>query len=158
MHHRLTALIAAIWLTAACSSPTPALSLSNASVDPTHWCPGGANNAAYDLHAIIHARNDTAKVVTIQSASAQMTLASVNGSWLEPVGDRYDAGSVNVSPISVAAHSSATLNVIIPSACTSGAYGSTTSSSGSYQVKMRLLTSAGDISIAATNTHEILAA
>jgi len=143
---------------AACSSSSPTFSLSGATVDPTYRCPGGASNAPYDVHATIKARNDTSKAVTIQSATAEMVLAAIKGKWLEPVGDRYDAGSVAVSPTRVAAGSSATLTLTIPSACTSGPHGSTTSSSGSYQVKLHLVTSAGAFSIDASNRHEILAA
>ena len=77
---------------AACSSGQPStFVLTSASVDPTYWCPGGANNAAYDLHATIDVRNGTSKVVTIDSATAEMRLVSVKGNWLEKVGDRYTA-------------------------------------------------------------------
>ena len=144
---------------AACSSGQPStFALTGASVDPSYSCPGGANNAPYDLHATIDVRNGTGKTVTIDSATAQMRLVSVNGSWLEKVGDRYDAGSVTYSPTSVGAGSSATLKVTIPSACTSGKYGASVSSYGDYQVTVHLTTSAGAFAITANNHHQILAA
>jgi len=150
----LTALV----ILAGCSSPPATFSLAGATVEPAFWCPGGSNNAPYTVHATIQARNDTAKEVTIDSATAEMVLTAVTGSWLERVGDRYDAGAVEVSPRKVAPRSSATLAVTIPSACTSAVYGSSRSSSGAYRVKVHLVTSAGAFSITASNTHEILAA
>src|SRR5256885_9559273 len=106
MHPR--AALAAVLVSAAVacsSSPGPTFSLAAASVDPTYWCPGGASSAAYDLHATVDARNGTSKEVTIQSATAEMVLTSVSGAWLEKIGERYDAGTVNVTPASVAANS-----------------------------------------------------
>lgn len=152
------ALLCAACLAAACSGgQQTAFALTNASVDPTYWCPGGANNAAYDLHATIDARNGTSKSVTIDSATAQMKLVSVKGNWLEKVGDRYDADGVTYSPTSVGAGSSAMVKVTIPSACTSGPYGGGTSSSGEYEVTVHLTTTAGAFSITAKNQHQILA-
>ena len=159
MHPR--AALAAVLVSAAVacsSSPGPTFSLAAASVDPTYWCPGGASSAAYDLHATVDARNGTSKEVTIQSATAEMVLTSVSGAWLEKIGERYDAGTVNVTPASVAAKSNAKLGVTIPSACTSARYGASASSSGRYAVTVRLVTSAGTFSVAAANAHEILAA
>lgn len=143
---------------AACSSPPGTFSLTGATVDPSYWCPGGANNAPYTVHATIQARNDTSKEVSIDSATASMVLTAVNGSWLEHVGDRFDAGDIDVSPKTVAPRSSTALTVAIPSACTSARYGSATSSSGDYEVRIRLVTSAGPFSITAGNQHEIRAA
>lgn len=141
-----------------CSSPPATFSLAGATVDPAYWCPGGSNNAPYTVDATIQARNDTANEVTIDSATAEMVLTAVSGSWFERVGDRYDAGAVEVSPTTVAPRSSATLAVTIHSACTSALYGSSRSSSGDYKVRMHLVTSAGAFSITASNTHEIRAA
>ncbi len=151
-------MLTALVILAGCSSPPATFSLAGATVEPAFWCPGGSNNAPYTVHATIQARNDTAKEVTIDSATAEMVLTAVTGSWLERVGDRYDAGAVEVSPRKVAPRSSATLAVTIPSACTSAVYGSSRSSSGAYRVKVHLVTSAGAFSITASNTHEILAA
>ena len=127
-------------------------------VDPAYWCPGGSNNAPYTVHGTIQARNGTANEVTIDSATAEMVLTSVSGSWLERVGDRYLAEGVVVSPSTVAPRSSATLAVTIPSACTSAVYGASRSSSGAYEVKVHLVTTAGAFSIVASNMHEIRAA
>jgi len=92
------------------------------------------------------------------SVTAEMTLTAVKGSWLEKVGDRYDAGTVKFDPSSIAAGSKATIKVTIPSACTSGSYGSSLSSSGQYSVNLRVTTTAGVHTIAAKNQHQILAA
>jgi hypothetical protein len=145
-------------LVGACSQPQPRFSIAGATVDATHWCPGGAANAAYDLHARIDARNDTSRPVTIESASATMVLAAVTGPWLEQIGEAYDAGSVKVTPTTVAATSRRTLDAVIPSACTSGSYGSGPSISGDYTVKVTLETSAGRFVVTASNRHEIRAA
>ncbi|SRR6266568_6398097 len=154
----LATLIAAGCLAACSSGGTPTFALTAASVDPTYWCPGGANNAPYDVHATIAARNGTGKPVTIRSVTALMTLASIHGSWLERVGDQYDAGSVSFSPATVASGSSAKLKLTIPSACTSGKYAGQGSSSADYSVTMHVVTSAGKFSITAANKHQILAA
>src|SRR5437879_12798808 len=95
------------------------------------------------MHATIRAHNGTSGVVTIKSITAEMTLASVTGSWLEKVGDHYDAGGVKFDPSSVTAGSSATVRVTIPSSCTSGSYGSSQSSSGTYRVTLPVTTSPG---------------
>jgi hypothetical protein len=152
-------LLAVACLMAACSAGQPStFSLTGASVDPAYWCPGGASNAPYDLHATIDVHNGTNKAVSIQSVTAEMKLTAVNGTWLEKVGDRYDAGSATYAPSIVAAGSSAALKVTIPSACTSGKYGASVSSYGNYEVTMHLTTSSGVFSIAAQNQHQILAA
>ncbi len=143
---------------AACSSAPTTFSLTEASVDPTYWCPGGANNASYDVHGAIAARNGTSSAVTIESIHAELVLASVTGPWLEKVGDRYDAGSVTFSPAAVAPRSNATVKVTIPSACTSGKYTAAAFSSADYRVTIYVLTSAGAFSITAANRHEIHAA
>ena len=142
----------------ACSTEQPTFSLESATVDDVYWCPGGARDARYDMHATVEAHNGTGKEVTVQSASAELVLTSVTGTWLESVGDRYDAGAVTVRPATVAARSNARLDVTIPSACTSGRWGPRTGSSGSYKVTVKFVTSAGEFAIAATNEHKILAA
>src|SRR5438270_14093824 len=116
MRGLLAALMVMTALASACSSGTPStFALTRASVDPTYWCPGGAKDAHYDLHATIAAHNGTGKPVSIQSLTAVMTLSSVRGNWLERVGYRYDAGSVTFAPATVASRSSATVTVTIPS-------------------------------------------
>jgi hypothetical protein len=150
---------AAACILTACSSSQPSnFAVTSASVDPSYWCPGGANNAKYDLHATVNVRNETGHDVSIESVTAVMTLAAVQGSWLEKVGDRYDAGSATFSPSTVGAGSSAALKAVIPSACTSDKYGAATSSYGDYSVKIRIVTSAGPFSITAQNQHQIRAA
>jgi hypothetical protein len=154
----LHAVLAAVALAIGCSSQSPAFSVGGARVDAVHQCPAGSVDARYDVHATIQAHNPTSKDVTIDSATADLVLSAVKGRWLEPLGNRYDAGVVAVSPAKVRANSSATLDVTIPSSCTSGPSGSTPSSSGSYTVTVHLTTSAGRFSIAAGNRHEIVAA
>ena len=157
MRHLGTAALALL-LAAACSSSRPAtFAVDFASVDPTYYCPGGASNAAYDLHATIKVHNGTNKAVTVDGVTAQLTVASVKGSWLEKVGDRYDAQGVKVTPVSVPAGGTSSLTLTIASACTSGKYGTGTSSSAQYSVTMRLSTSAGDFAVTAANQHEIVA-
>lgn len=146
-------------LTAACSSSQPqTFSVTGASVDPTYFCPGGSNNARYDLHATVGVRNGTSKAVTIASISAAMTLVAVQGAWLEKVGDRYDAGDAMFTPHSVAAGSTAKIDVTITSSCTSNKYESGGSSRGDYAVAINLVTSAGSFSVTAQNHHVIAAA
>jgi hypothetical protein len=148
----------ALVVAAACSSSRPAtFALDGASVDPTYYCPGGANNAAYDLHATVKAHNGTSKTVTIGAVTAQMTVASIKGPWLEKVGERYNADGVKFAPATVAAGRDSSVKLTIPSACTSGKDGTGTSSSAVYSVTVRLATSAGAFSITAANQHEIIA-
>src|SRR5215831_14858163 len=149
----------AILVVAGCSSsPSATFTLTDSSVDSTYWCPGGAANASYQIRATVHVHNGTTNAVTVESASAELVLKSVQGTWLEKVGDRYEAGNVDVTPNTIGAMSSQTLMALIPSACTSPAYGSSPSSSGSYEVRIALVTSAGRFAITARNRHEILAA
>jgi hypothetical protein len=158
MRNLIVPLVAAACLTAACSSTSPTFTLNGAAVDPTYFCPGGANDAAYDLHATISAHNGTSKAVTIESVTAQMTLTTVKGDWLEKAGSHYDAGSAHFTPLAVAPGSTTTLKVTIPSACTSNKYGGSSSSYGDYQVSMKVTTSAGAFTVTAANLHEIIAA
>ncbi len=148
----------ALLTAAACSSSSPAFTVTGASVDPSYFCPGGANNASYDLHGTVNVHNGTSKAVTINDITADMTLASVTGDWLEKVGDHFDAGSAKFSPAEVPAGGDAAVKVTITSACTSGKYGTGVSSSGDYRVNLRLATSAGNFTVTASNQHEIIAA
>lgn len=139
-----------------CSSgQTATFQVRGAAVDPTYWCPGGANNAKYDVHATVDVHNGTAGAVTIQSVTAEMKLVAVQGLWLEKVGDVYDAGATSFSPSSVAAGASAQVKVTIASACTSDRYESGGSSRGDYSVTLHLVTSAGPFSVTTQNQHEI---
>jgi hypothetical protein len=149
---------AVVWLAAACASNPTTFDLTSASVDPQYSCPEGAKDAPYDLHATIAAHNGTSSTVSIKSIATEMTLTAVKGSWLEKVGDRYEAESVKFEPSSIAAGSSATIKITIPSSCTSGTHGSNPSGSGEYRVTLRVTTSAGVHAISASNQHQILAA
>jgi hypothetical protein len=157
MRNVLVAALALV-LVAACSTSKPAtFTLNSASVDTTYYCPGGANNAGYDLHATVNVHNGTSKAVTIDAVTAQMTVASIKGSWLEKVGERYSADGVKFAPDTVAAGEDSSVKLTIPSACTSGKYGTGTSSSADYSVTVHLTTSAGTFTITAANQHEIVA-
>ena len=139
-----------------CSFGSPStFTVSNASVDPSYTCPAGANNAHYDVRATIDARNGTSKVVTISTVDATMTLAAVKGSWLQKVGDKYDAGNVTFAPGSVGAGANATLVVTIPSACT-GKSANTPAASGDYTVTFTVNTSAGTFKLDSKGKHRIL--
>jgi hypothetical protein len=150
---------AALCLCAACSTGQPStFALTAATTDATYWCPGGASNKPYDLHATVAVRNGTTAAVTITSVTASLTLQAVKGSWLEKVGEAFDAGSAAFNPSTVGAGSGATLKVTIASACTSATYGSRDSSYGDYRVTMHVTTSKGAYSISASNLHRIIAA
>ena len=141
----------------ACSSGQPAtFAVTSASVDPLYSCPGGSNNAPYDLHATVDVRNGTSKAVTIDSVGAQLKLVAVQGPWLERPGDLYDAGAATFAPTGVPAGASDAVMVTIHSFCTSNSAAGT--SHGDYTVTMKLVTSAGSYSITAKNQHEIRAA
>jgi hypothetical protein len=142
-----------------CSIGAPStFALNTASVDSSYTCPTGVDNAAYDLHATIDLRNGTSKGVTIKSVAASMTLSAVKGSWLERVGDKYDASGVTFTPAAVSAGSSAALKVTIPSACTNGAASSAGTSYGDYSVALVVTASSGTYTIQSKNHHRIVAA
>lgn len=144
-----------VFLTFACSGQPSTVVLANASVDPTHWCPGNANNAPYDVHATVGVHNGTSSTVTIDTVTATMALQAVGGEWLEKTGEVYDAGAAAFAPASVRAGGDATLKVTIHSACTSPAYGTGPGSFGDYRINMRIATSAGTYSISTGNLHRI---
>lgn len=149
--------VAAVALSAACSSSPSSLTVSDAAVDATHSCPAGATDAAYTVHATADLHNPTSSTITVTSVSADMTLEAVKGTWQEKVGSTYDAGRVTFTPASVPAGRSATLNVTIPSTCTNGkATGG--NAYGDYQVTLHVATSAGAIVVTPKNLHRILAA
>lgn len=152
-------LLLVVGISGGCEIGPPAVfRLTSASVDATYTCPAGAANAPYDLHATIDVRNDTSNSVTIRSVEAVMTLAAVKGSWLEPVGDKYEATAVTVLPGTIGARSSASLKVTIPSACTNGKTASAGSSYGEYSVALTVATSSGTFTIESNNRHRIVAA
>jgi hypothetical protein len=145
-------------LAAGCSNGAPgAFTLNGASVDSPYTCPSSAKDAAYNLHATIEVRNGTSSSVTIKAVSAQMTLAATKGSWLQKVGDKYDAAAMKFSPSSVGPGSSSSLQVAIPSACTSGKTAKVDSSYGDYSVELWVVASSGTYRIASQNRHRILA-
>jgi len=140
---------------AACGGDST-FSLRDASVDASYSCPTDAHNATYDVHATIASHNGTSKAVTITSVKAVMTLSAVQGTWLQNVGDRYDAGSVTFTPTSVGAGATTALQVTIPSACSHGKTPPGTNY-GEYGVSFTVATSAGTFEINSKNKHRILA-
>jgi hypothetical protein len=149
--------LAILALGACSSSQPPTFALQSASTDATYWCPGGASDAPYDLHASVGVRNGTASAVTITSMTAELTLEAVGGSWLEKVGERYEASRVAFTPTSIGPNSTATVNAVIPSTCTSAMYGTSSASYGDYRVTLHVTTSGHTYSIASRNLHRILA-
>jgi hypothetical protein len=157
-HAKVAPMLVAIGIAAACTVGTPStFTLNSASVDATYACPLGATDAPYDLKAIIDVRNGTSSAVTIKSVSAAMTLVAVKGTWLEKVGEKYQASDVGFSPQTVAEGSSASLNVILPSACTNGKPAVPDASYGDYSIAFTVVTSAGTHTIVSQNNHRIVA-
>lgn len=146
-------------LLAGCTIGAPStFTVNGASVDSAYTCPYRANNAAYDVHGTVDVRNGTSSSVTIKSVSATITLVAVHGNWLEPVGDKYDAGEATFSPTNVGAGRSAALKVMIPSACTNGNAQTMTTSYGDYSVTMTITTSTGTYRVQSANLHRIIPA
>jgi len=142
-----------------CSVGAPStFTLNSASVDESFVCPTSANDLSYTIHATIDVRNGTSSSVSIRSVAVVMTLAAVKGGWLERVGDKYDATGVTVSPVSVSAGTSISLNLSIPSTCTNGKLPSSGSSHGDYSVAFTVVTSSGIHRISSQNRHRIVAA
>jgi hypothetical protein len=96
--------------------------------------------------------------VTIKSVAASMTLAAFKGSWLERVGDKYEASGITFTPATVSAGSSNSLRVTIPSACTNGATPATGPNYGDYSVALVVTASSGTYTIQSKNHHRIVAA
>lgn len=150
--------ILALAFAAACSPGQPSFTVTSASTDSTHWCPGNSQDAAYPVHTNVHLHNGTSSQVTISAVTAVMKLEAIQGNWLEKVGDKYEAGSAEFAPTTVAANSDADLKVTFHSSCTSPAYGASGSSYGEYRITLHLQTSAGSYSISSGNRHRILTA
>ena len=142
---------------AGCTFGSSTFSVSNASVDASYTCPVGANNVYYDLRGTIDAHNGTSSAVAISKVAATMTLAAVNGTWLEKVGSRYDADNVAFRPSSIGAGADSTLSVTIPSACTGRVAGSPTASAD-YAVTFTITTSAGTFKVDSNDKHRIVTA
>jgi hypothetical protein len=155
---RLFAPAACLLLLGGCSfGSSSTFIVSNASVDQGYTCPVSARDLQYDVHGTIDVHNATSKTVTISALTATMTLGAVNGGWLQKVGDKFDAGNVTYSPTSVAAGSSATLAVAVPSACTGRAAKSPVAW-GEYMVTFTMITSAGKFKVDSKNKHRIATA
>jgi plastocyanin len=135
--------------------PSSGFTLSNANVQPNFVCPAAATTP-YGLQATVSGRNSTSSAVTIKSASAALTVAAVNGGWLQKVGYRYDAGNLQFSPDHVAAGAGTTLTVTIPSSCTNHKTGGQLSYA-EYSVALTFVTSAGTFRIESRNRHRIIA-
>ncbi len=106
---------------------------------------------------LLEVRNGTSSTVAIKSVAARMTLTATKGTWLQKVGDRYEAAAVKFTPEAVPAASSSSLQVAIPSACTSGKSAKVDSSYGDYSVELTVVASSGTYKIASANHHRILA-
>jgi hypothetical protein len=146
---------ACLLLLAGCSfGSSSTFTVSNASVDQGYTCPAGAKNLQYQVHGTIDAHNGTSKTVNISAVTATMTLSAVKGAWLQKLGDKFDAGNITYTPTSVAAGSSTTLAVTIPSACTGRATGSPVAS-GDYVVAFTMNTTAGTFKLDSQNKHRI---
>jgi hypothetical protein len=147
-----------ICIASGCSVGAPStFSLNSASVDSSYRCPTSVDNAAYDLHATIDLHNGTSSSVTIKSVAASMTLSAVKGSWLERIGDKYEASGVTFAPAQVGAGKSTSLKVTIPSACTNGSAPTGGTSYGDYSVSLVVTSSSGSHTIASRNSHRIVA-
>jgi hypothetical protein len=157
-HGNVAPILMVIGVAAACTVGAPStFTLNSASVDATYTCPLGATDAPYDLKAVIDVRNGTSSSVAIKSVSAAMTLVAVKGTWLEKVGEKYQASDIGFSPQTVAAGSSASLNVILPSTCTNGKAAVPDASYGDYSIAFTVMTSAGTQMIVSQNKHRIVA-
>jgi hypothetical protein len=146
-----------VLLCCACGGgPSTGFTLSNASVQPNFICPTATTTTKYGLQATVASHNSTSSAVTIKSVSAAMTVAAVNGGWLQKVGYRYDASNLQFSPDHVAAGAGATLTATIPSACTNHKTGGQLSYA-EYSVALTFVTSAGTFKIDSRNRHRIIA-
>lgn len=142
-----------------CSVGAPStFSLNAASVDASYTCPTGVDNSAYELHATVDLRNGTSSSVTIKSVAASMTLAAVKGTWLERIGDKYEASGVTFTPTAIGAGRSTPLKITIPSACTNGPAPTSGASYGDYSVTLVVTASSGTYTIESRNRHRIVAA
>ena len=96
-------------------------------------------------------------MVTIKSVGAVLTLAAIKGSWLQHVGDKYEAGDVTFTPAGVGAGSQANLTVTVSSACTNGKQASDSPSLADYSIALTVRTSSGTYSVTTQNRHRIVA-
>jgi hypothetical protein len=131
--------------------------VSSASADAIYTCAQGAAQQPYDLHVTIAADNPTSSDVTITSASADMVVATVHGTWKQPVGFKYSAGNVPFSPTRVPKGSKTNVTLTIPSACTNNSKTGTEDNYADYTVRATIVTSAGTYTVTCSNKHRILA-
>ncbi len=125
-------------------------------MDSTYDCPAGSTDAPYSLHGVIDMRNGTSIGVTVKSLTAVMTLVAVKGTWLEKVGDKYEAAGVTSSISALAAGSSASTQVTVPSSCTRGKTAGSEASYGEYSVVFKVTTTSGTYTIQSANHHRIV--
>jgi hypothetical protein len=155
---RLVVPAAILLLVTGCGGGSSAeFTLTSATVDANHACLSGSSNALYDVHATIDSHNGKSSAVSISSVSAVMTLAAVQGGWLQPVGYTYDPGTVAFAPDRVGAGSNVALLVTIPSACTNHVAAGGPVSYGDYRIALAVTTSAGTFKIESRNRHRIIA-
>ena len=145
----------ALVLLAACGSSS--FSLSGATVDGTYTCAMGSSNTPYNVGLKLSADNPTSKSVDVKSIDAVMVVSSIHGSWLQPVGTKYDAGDIDFSPRSVGAGAKATLTGTIPSGCTNSKHQGTADNYADYSVQLTVVTSAGTFHLTSSNKHRIVA-
>lgn len=145
----------ALAVLAACGSSS--FSLSGATVDATYTCAVGSANTPYSVGVKISTDNPTSKSVDVRSIDAVMVVSAIHGSWLQPVGYKYDAGDIEFSPRSVGAGAKSTLTGSIPSGCTNQKHQGTTDNYADYAVQLTVVTSAGTFHLTSSNKHRIVA-
>jgi hypothetical protein len=106
---------------------------------------------------VIDMRNGTSSSVTVKSVSAVMTLVAVKGTWLEKIGDKYEASGVTFSIGALAAGGAASTQVTVPSSCTRGKTAGSEASYGEYSVAFTVTTTSGTYTIQSANHHRIVA-
>jgi len=106
---------------------------------------------------MIGVQNGTSSGVSIKSVTAVLTLAAIKGPWLETIGERYEAAGVTSSLHSLGAGSSAEMQVVVPSSCTTGKARGTEVVYGEYSVGFTVTTSSGTYRIDSKNRHRIIA-
>lgn len=143
---------------ACCCGGSSDFSLSNAKTELDHACASAVTNQPYDLHVTVEMHNGRSSAVSITSVSAVMTLTAIHGGWLQEVGYQYEAQNLVYAPDRVAAGSSSTLKITVPSSCTNQSPDGGPVSWADYSVTVTVITSAGTFKIATQNKHRIIAA
>jgi hypothetical protein len=132
--------------------------LDSAAADLDHACPSAVSNAPYDVHVTVEMHNGRSSSVSIKGVAATMTLAAIHGSWLQPIGYRYEAQNLAYAPDHVNAGSHSTLKVTVPSSCTNRSPNGGPVSYADYSVALTITTSAGIFRIESKNKHRLIAA